>query len=178
MSEELRIAVDLVEHLAWPVVIGGTLIYLRKDLVAILKRVKKAKIGEVEIDLAEEIEEVKNDALNMGITIAYPSSTFSKSDIEMIEHAPEWAFLQSWQKIENLLISRSIGNRRQPTVETINELANSNAIPSNLAELILKMYRLRNKIVHGGNVVLTKGEALEWLGVAKSVNDRLSQKLV
>ncbi len=59
----------------------------------------------------------------------------------------------------------------------VQQLQSSYKIDSGLANLILKMYRLRNEIVHVSGIDLTKTEAMEWLGVSKSISDRLNQKL-
>ncbi|EGR0930950.1 hypothetical protein EIC00_24735 [Vibrio parahaemolyticus] len=177
MIEYLKLVVDLVGHLAWPIVVAGALLYFKKDVAKLLQRVKKAKYGDIEIDLVEAIDEVKGDAIELGITIAYPSSSFSASDLELVQTAPEWAFLQSWQNIENILITKGADGKRQPITKIVRQLQSSEKIDSGLADLILKMYRLRNEIVHVSGIDLTKAEAMEWLGVSKSVSDRLVQKL-
>ena len=177
MIEYLKLSVELIGHIAWPSVVCGLVYYFRKDLAKLLERIKKAKYGDFEIDLAEAIEDVKQDALELGITIAYPSTAFSESDIQMMQHAPEWAFLQSWQNIENLLVDKTSKDKRQPIIRVVKKLEDESTIDSGLAELILKIYRLRNEIVHTSEIKLTKTEAMEWLGVSKSVQDRLAQKL-
>ncbi|WP_041408342.1 hypothetical protein [Shewanella baltica] len=106
MIEYLKLVVDLLGHLAWPAVFAGALLYFKKDVAKLLQRVKKAKYGDIEIDLVEAIDEVKSDAIELGITITYPSSSYSVSDLELVQTAPEWAFLQSWQNIENILMTK------------------------------------------------------------------------
>ncbi|MFM5587823.1 hypothetical protein ACET65_12735 [Aeromonas rivipollensis] len=177
MIDYFKLVVDLVGHLVWPAVVVGALFYFKKDVSKLLQRVKKAKYGDMEIDLVEAMDEVKGDAIELGITIAYPSSVYSLSDLELVQMAPEWAFLQSWQNIENILITKGADGKRQPIYKLVKQLQNSDKIDSGLADLILKIYRLRNEIVHVSGIDLTKAEAMEWLGVSKSVSDRLNQKL-
>lgn len=59
----------------------------------------------------------------------------------------------------------------------IDELLSSSLIDSEVGNLVLKMYRLRNEIVHAKNPEISRGEVLEWLGLSKSVHDRLEQQL-
>lgn len=177
MNEYFKLVVDLVGHLVWPGVVGGAFLYFKKDVAKLLQRVKKAKYGDIEIDLVEAINEVKGDAIELGITIAYPSSSYSASDLELVQIAPEWVFLQSWQNIENILITKGSDGKRQPIYKLVQQLQSSYKIDSGLANLILKIYRLRNEIVHVSGIDLTKTEAMEWLGVSKSISDRLNQKL-
>lgn len=177
MIEYLKLLVNLIGHLAWPALVASALWYFKKDVAKLLQRIKKAKYGDIEIDLAEAIDEVKNDAVELGITIAYPSSSYSASDLQLVQTTPEWAFLQSWQTIENILITKGSDGKRQPIAKVVKQLQNIDKIDNGLAELILKMYRLRNEIVHHSGVNLTKTEAMEWLGVSKSIADRLKQRL-
>ena len=178
MIEYYKLVVDLVGHLAWPSVAVGSLLYFKDDLVKLLKRIKRAKYGDLEIDLVEALDEVKHDAMELGITILYPSSAFSVGDLEMMKNAPECAFVQSWQNIEHILITRGSNGKRVPITKIVQHLQRIDKIDSGLADLILKMYRLRNEIVRVSDIEITKAETMEWLGVSKSVRERLEQRLI
>lgn len=177
MIEYIKILVELIGHIVWPLVLLIIAFYFKGEVPKFLKRVKKAKYGELELDLSEAIAEVKSTAIEAGITIAYPAKSFNENDMALFEQAPEWAFIKSWQNIENLLMTPQKGERKKPITRVIKELAESSVIDFDLSQLVLKMNRLRNDIVHSQNIDLTRGEALEWLGLSRSVHDRLKQKL-
>ncbi|MGF1845625.1 hypothetical protein [Vibrio lentus] len=177
MVEYIKLFVELVGHLAWPLVVVGALYYFKQDLVNVLKRLKKAKYGDLELDLSDAINEVKNDAINAGITIMYSPDSFEASEMTLMSQAPEWMFMKSWQGIESLLFEQNTDGKRKPISRIVRDLEASQIIEPYLAELILKMYKLRNEIVHTDGLELTRGEIIEWLGISKSVADRLKQKL-
>ncbi len=177
MVEYLKLFVELIDHLAWPAVVVGSIIYLRQDIFKLLNKIRKAKFRDLEIDLVEAIKDVKNNAIELGITVAYPRSIYNHSDLQMIKAAPAWAFLQSWKAIEDILRGGSGGQDKRPVSMIIKDLEQSKTIEPNLAKLILKMFKLRNEIVHVLDVEITEAEAMEWLAVSKSVQDRLKQRL-
>lgn len=179
--EWLKIIERIIGHLAWPVAAFFIIRQFSDELRLFIKRIKNAKYNGVELDLSSEIEAIKTDAENAGVTISYPSSTFPTDSIQNIAAAPEWAFIKSWQEIENVLMHlySSISNQehRGSIILVISSLVSEGIIDQSMATLIDKLRTVRNKIVHSSESEVTRGEALEWLGIAKSVNDRLLTKL-
>ncbi|WP_195848193.1 hypothetical protein, partial [Providencia sp. wls1948] len=140
-------------------------------------KIRKAKFRDFEVDLSEAIKDVTNNAIELGITVFYPRSTYNNNDLQMIKVAPAWAFLQSWKAIEDILRSGCAGQSKRSVSMIIKDLEQSHIIDPNLAKLILKMFKLRNEIVHVLDAEITEAEAMEWLAVSKSVQDRLKQRL-
>jgi hypothetical protein len=147
------------------------------ELPSLLKRMKKAKVGNVEFDFSEAITDFKNLAFQAGVSISGVSDVFSNKDITMFQEAPEWAFIKSWQNVEDLLIKSNYGRPKTSITRTIDELLKSSSINDDIANLLLKMYRLRNDIVHAKNPEVSRGEILEWLGLSRSIHDRLELQL-
>lgn len=144
-------------------------------------RIKKASYKGVEIDLEKEFQEVKREAEDIGITII-PGDPFSDEAVRTYNEAPEWAFIKSWQETENLVLgaARTIlpsQTRTSNITKIIEDLVKAGVIDAGMAELIRKMREIRNMIVHGGQAVVTRGEALEWLGISKSIRQRLKQAI-
>ncbi len=101
--------------------------------------------------------------------------------IRNIEAAPEWAFIQSWQDIENVIMQLHLKKHgalspKGPISNIINTLVTDGVIDESMGNIIQKLKNVRNKIVHASEPEVTRGEALEWLGISKSVRDRLVQK--
>lgn len=181
--EILKILEQIIGHLAWPVVALIIASRFQKEISALLGRVKRATYKGVELDLESAFKEVKNEAQDAGITIMYPASSFAKENFEAMNQAPEWIFIKSWQEMEQLLISaheRKIGKlvKSRSISMIIKALIDHSILNSEMGMLVKKMFEIRNKIVHMPDAQLTRGELLEWLGLSRSITDRLSQQLL
>jgi hypothetical protein len=172
----------IVGHIAWPLAAIFIVAQFKNEIQGFVRRIRTAKYKDVELSLGQEIQFVKQEAEAAGITIYYPEAAFSQDAVRSVESEPEWAFIKSWQEIETLLTSlyrQATGNltKREPIPQIIKLLAREGVIQQDLAELVSKIRDVRNKIIHLSDSELTKGEALEWLGISKSVKDRLQQRL-
>lgn len=172
----------VIGHVAWPIAAFFIVAQFKNELRDFVKRIRTAKYKDVEVNLGEEIQAVKQEAENFGITIFYPEAAFPPDDVRDVEAEPEWAFIRSWQDIESLLKAlhqsrTGLTKKREPIPKIIKFLVEQGVIQKDLADLLFKIQDVRNKIVHVEDSRLTRGEALEWLGISKSVKDRLSQRL-
>ena len=180
--EYLKLVVQALGHIAWPIAIYLIASSFKSEISTLLKRVKKAKYKGVELDLESAIEEVKSKAENAGITMNYPLSMFPKETIDSLDSSPEWVFIRTWQEIENVLKNAykvKVGNvgRIPITMKVISELQKNGVIDSEMASLINQMREVRNQIVHTASFDVTRGELLEWVGLSRSITDRLTQQL-
>ncbi|MGJ8689724.1 MAG: hypothetical protein ACSHXZ_09410 [Gammaproteobacteria bacterium] len=180
----LEILERLVGHLAWPVAVFLIVREFSNEFKSFIRRIKNAKYKDVELNLTEEFQSIKNEAIDAGITIAYPPSAFPSENLKSIETAPEWTIIQSWQEIERVLSQLYSKSRREAgdkskanPNEMIAVLLDNGTIDPAMAGLINRINTLRNNIVHQHEFELTRGEAMEWMGISKSVKDRLSQRL-
>ena len=180
--EYLKILEQLIGHLAWPIVALLIASSFKKEISALLGRVKRATYKGVELDLENAFQEVKSEAQDAGVTIMYPPSSFSQENFDAMNQAPEWIFIKSWQEIETLIVSayeRKIGDlgKTRSISVIIKALVDHSILGQEMGLLVKKMYEIRNKIVHMPNAEITRGELLEWLGLSRSITDRLSQQL-
>ena len=180
--EYLKILVQVIGHIAWPIVVLTIAIYFKKEVSALLRRVTRAKYKGVELDLENAFQEVKTEAIDAGITVAYPASSFSQENFDTLKQAPELVFIKSWQEIENLLTDaykRKVdkGAKTPPISLVIVALVEHSVLGSDMASIIGRMYEIRNNIVHSTDFEITRGELLEWLGLSRSITDRLTQQL-
>lgn len=177
----IELIVALVGHLAWPVAIVVIIRSFKRELTSLISRIKKASYKGIEIDLEKEFQEVKKEAEDLGITINR-GDPFSDESFRTYDEAPEWAFIKSWQETESLVLS-AVSTLRQGRLRTsdfneaLSALVGANIINNDMASLIGKLREIRNKIVHGGESTVTRGEALEWLGISKSIRQRLQQAI-
>ena len=171
----------VIGHLAWPVPVFLILKQFRTELGSAIKRIRSAKYKDAEISLEHEITEIKNDAEMAGITIAYPPDSFAEDSVRSIGLAPEWAFIKSWQEIENVIMRLRARlpddkKHRGPVTLVVQALVEEGVLDPTMASLIDKLRIVRNRVVHGEDPDVTRGEAFEWLGISRSVKDRLAQK--
>lgn len=172
----------IIGHLAWPFATYFVVTQFGEELRGFIRRIKNAKYKDIEINLENDIQKIKVEAESAGVTIAYSSIAFPEDSIRNIEVAPEWAFIKSWQEIDNVvqqLNSKYLGSEklRGPTSLILSALFAQGIISQEMLHLIGSIQQVRNKIVHSSNSDVTRGEALEWLGISKSIKDRLAQKL-
>lgn len=166
----------VIGHVAWPLAVFWTVLLFRGEISQFLKRIQKATFKGVALDLSKDIEDLKNTAIRAGVTVHYPRDYSDLVNVEQFEQAPEWAFIQSWQNIEETLRSlKPEVSSRQSVRMLINEWERDGEISSEIKMILEKLSKIRNKIVHQGTGDVTRGEVLEWLGIAKSVNDRLKR---
>ena len=181
--EILGVIEKTIGHIAWPLAVFLIFHQFSSEIKTFIKRIKNAKYKGVELDLENEIQNIKSNAESAGITILYPSSSFPEDSIRNIEIAPEWAFIKSWQEVENVLLSyysKISGLKKTGRVSirmTLSYLESKGLIDAEMTMLIQKLQSTRNLIVHNSDSNITRGEALEWLGISKSIKDRLEQKL-
>lgn len=178
----LELLRDIIGHLAWPTAVIIIFFNFKGEISGFIGRIKNAKYKGVELNLEKQLEELKTDAEMAGVTILYPTQSFFDSNIDNIEHAPEWAFLKSWQEIENVIVGHyskisGMKNSRVPFSKALSYIRTNGLIDSEMEMLINKLRHIRNLIVHSSGFSITRGEALEWLGISKSIKDRIEQKL-
>lgn len=182
--EFLKLLTELIGHLAWPVATVVVALSFKSEISRFLQRVKNAKYMGVELDLEKEFAELKAEATDAGVTIFYPQSSFDKETIDGLENAPELALIRSWQEIENVVISYygTVSGLKEKEgrfnlSKALKYLRDSGTINAELEMLIQKLRQTRNMVVHSSDVSFSRAEAIDWLGISKSVLERLKQKI-
>jgi hypothetical protein len=182
--ELLGILEKLVGHIAWPLAIFFIVKQFSEEIKFFIRRIKNAKYKDVEINLEEEFQTIKDKAIDAGITVIYPRTTFSNENLQTIETVPEWAIIQSWQEIEKVISQlysttsqANINKNKAHLNQMISVLLENEIVDQRMVDLINLIKVLRNEIVHQSGFELTRGEALEWMGISKSIMDRLNQRL-
>ena len=182
--EVLKLLTEIIGHLAWPTAAVLIALSFRSEISKFLQRVRNAKYMGVELDLEKEFAELKAEATDAGVTIMYPATSFDKPTIDSLESAPELALIRSWQEIENAIISHygtvsglKESQHRFNFNKALGYLRSMGTINAEMEMLIQKLRQVRNMVVHSTDAALSRGEALDWLGISKSVLDRLNQKI-
>ena len=103
MIEYLKLLVEIIGNIIWPVFFLIIFWAFRKELKSLVSRIKSAKIKNFEIELTDKIDDIKKDAINYGVTRFYLTETLEK-EFNFSKNEPiEWQIIKSWKNIANLI---------------------------------------------------------------------------
>lgn len=97
----------VIEALAWPSVVAGLLLYLRKDLPRLITSLRKLKFKEVEVEFGEAAKKVAV-ATSAAVPLPGPDAKLAgenERDVErqllaIADLSPRAAILEAWLRIE------------------------------------------------------------------------------
>ena len=78
MLEYLKLFVEIIGHIIWPLFLLIIFLTFKKELRSLVSRIKPAEIKDFKIELVDKIDEIKKEAINYGVTMFYPSETLQK----------------------------------------------------------------------------------------------------
>ncbi len=102
----------VIEALAWPSVVGGLLLYLRKDLPKLVASLRKLKFKEMEVEFGEAAKKVAIET-SAAVPLPGPDTKLSGESEEEIERqlraiaelSPRAAILEAWLRVEAAAVS-------------------------------------------------------------------------
>ena len=177
MIEYLKLLVETIGHIIWPLFFLIIFWTFRKELKSLMSRIKSAEIKDFKIELTDKIDDIKKEAINYGVTMFYPADTI-ESEFNPSKNEPiEWQIIESWKNIENLVNKLDDREDSRNITDSINYLAKSGKIEKYLANLVLDLRELRNIAAHKTEMKITNEEFQNWISISKSVIDRLKSKI-
>jgi hypothetical protein len=178
--DALTFITKLLEHGLWPAAAFASVVYIIRNMERISGTVSKVKLKDVEVDFREKIAEVKQSASDQALTVFYPQTQAVVGQIDLAESRPQAFLVELTTEIERILIdwekSRGKTGSRAP-LEILDELQKLGLIGPDIRDPANRLFGMRNQYIHANSISITSGEALELLGIARSVRDRLKQKL-
>lgn len=110
--DALTFIAKLVEALAWPGVVVGVLLYLRKDLPRLVASLRKLKFKEVEVEFGEAAKKVAVET-TAAVPMPKPDAQLhgeSERDVEnrlkaIAELSPRAAILEAWLRVESAAVA-------------------------------------------------------------------------
>lgn len=176
MIEYLKLLVEIIGHIVWPVFFFILLWIFRKELKSLVSRIKSAEIKDFKIELTDKIDDIKKEAINYGVTMFYPPETI-ESEFNPSKNEPiEWQVIESWKNIESLVNKLDERKDTKNITDSINHLVKTNKIEKYLANLVLDLRELRNIAAHKTEIEISNEEFQNWISISKSVIDRLKSK--
>jgi len=176
MIEYLKLLVETIGYIIWPVFLFIIFLTFRKELKSLVSRIKSAEIKDFKIELADKIDDIKKEAINYGVTMFYPSETIEKEFNPSKNEPIEWQIIKSWKNIENLVDKLDERGEAKNITDSINFLVKSGKIEKYLANLVLDLRELRNIAAHKTEINISNEELQNWISISKSVIDRLKAK--
>lgn len=155
-----------VEALAWPAVVLCIAILLKRELVAIFRRISRLHWGDLSADLDKALDAVEakveeGEGTEKKIHLAAPSEDYMSSKnylLETARKAPAEAILEAWSEVEEALLRavpegdswRPVAERSEEAVE---KLAEEGRIPRGSIVLFRMLKNLRNRVAQDSSQV-------------------------
>lgn len=170
----LQFLSSLIGSLAWPAAVVWLAFLLRHPLEKLIPRVRVVKYGDLQVDLATQIEEVKEQVEASGEAAAAPSPEPNLSFKALAQADPRAAILSAWIPVEVQLneITAKSGTQLvagKPALAQLMKLQEIGVLDNFMARTLAKLRRIRNTAVHltddsvGYDDAMVMGEMCGWV---------------
>lgn len=180
--DALAFITRLVDSLAWPSAVVISIAMLRPDISGLMRRVRKIKHKESEVDLAEGVETAKEEASYIPDFDSPPEESGSDRLQRLAEHSPRGAILDAWIGVEEAMeeYARRHGLEAARTnaqrIEQIEMLdLDGLHLGKGITEMLRRLGQLRNNAVHTTDMDITEGVARDYVSLAERVKRRLEE---
>lgn len=147
----LTFIAELFKAGAWPVAAVSIALIFRKQIQALLVRLKKGKFGPAEFEFEEAVRELQQDAVELQLPAASQSSvpTLSQAALE-----PRAVVLQSWIEVESAIeaLAKKHGllteGKSPSSSQLVRALKNAEVLKPEYIALFSELRFLRNRAAH------------------------------
>jgi hypothetical protein len=178
---------SIIRDLSTPISALIALCILLGKAPALSKLFKSIKFKDIELNLREELEKAKNEALSIqseetpesGTLQTEPVSEFDKKIIQLANIDPKAAIFELWKQLESSVIKLIQHNgliRFTRPDKFIRWLGSQGKISDNEVDLFLRLKTIRNQVVHASmddNPKITMLDVLEFKDLASLFIKRL-----
>jgi hypothetical protein len=172
---------SIISALAWPIVVGVLIYYLRSELPSMVRRLKRASIAGGKLDFTEALEQGRKEVelvasdrpeLIRGVRV-------DAKRLELAQRFPEVAVIESFKDIEDKLLElRDVfGIAPRSNLRTVlHNLVERGLVDPEVEPLFLFLQRARNTSAHASRErSVTPGEAMDYMDQANFVVRILEQ---
>ncbi len=159
---------SVVGSLAWPLAVVTILIIFRTQVGRLISQIRKVGAGPVNVELAEQVEEVKEQAKRVEAETKGPPAdviTLDPAVLQLVQKFPEAAVLQEYKELESVLLqirSRLPDDKPHRNLnEVLSYLNNAGLISGSVVGLFNTIRSARNAVAHTKDEKMTAGEAIE-----------------
>lgn len=176
--DSFEFILGITDSLAWPVTVILIVFLLRSDIGAVLRKVKRLKHKDTEVDFERELEVALETAASDS-TLAEPLDDGSEMS-ELAKYSPRGAIIESWLQVEKALkvYAEKHGlefDERKPFRLGQGHAENSEyaRLGNSTIETLKSLRFLRNQAVHMSDTDLDYQEAIEYQELARKVVRKL-----
>lgn len=164
----------IIGSLAWPVIVGGLLFLLRKQLTGLAERLKELSLpGGMKATFEKELQVGRSIAEQIPVEAPLPQLAPPVPDeenklfrlaIESPEGAIVLAYIDLEKALRDIAIKLGMGSKIANQRSVIEELVRRNLMKREAARLFDSLRRARNSAAHGvGEEQVTSADAVEYI---------------
>ena len=191
----MQYVVQLVQALAWPVVVLIIAVVFRGEFRGLIARLTKMKYKEIEAEFKEGLAATAEQAaLQAPATISVEGATSPKAlgyvtanpRVQTLERiasvSPRAAVTEAWTMLETTMRDAVVkrggdGRRMQSPLQLLAELRQTNSVPRATVNSIDTLRELRNKVVHASEFTPDLGDALLYVHMATDAIEMIENAL-
>jgi hypothetical protein len=173
--DTLSFIAAVTEALAWPLATLGIALLFRKQLVDLLRTIKKGKVGPAEFDFEREIKAIESVASGLPSAASQPHAA-----IEATAN-PRGAILDAWIKLEDHAIDYALRNdlvrptaRRNPG-GAVRGIINSGHLSDLNRQVLEQLKELRDLAAHDPDFNPNPDSVLTYVRLAADIGQQLQQ---
>jgi hypothetical protein len=173
---------SIIGSVAWPTAMVIVVLIFRVQLRQLITHVRKIGAGGVNVELAEQVERVRDQAELVEAeqeTLPPDVVALDPAILQLAQKYPEAAVLQAYKELENLLLqirARLPDNRPHRTLNEVLKYLNDKGYVSGSVLSLFKTLRdARNSVAHARDEKMAPGEAIELIRQTRFLMDLLHQ---
>jgi hypothetical protein len=175
----LTFIAELIKATAWPTTAVVVAVLFRAEFRALLRRLKKGKVGSTEFEFQEQVAELAMDIAEVS-TVNQPVS-LSADTVRLATSNPRGVMVSAWFEVETALKALALKhnlldaqNQRNPSA-LVRALAKAGVIPTAQAPGFTALYRLRNQAAHEDDFNPSEDAILGYLEIAEELKQVVAQ---
>jgi uncharacterized protein YutE (UPF0331/DUF86 family) len=169
----LTFIIELLKAVAWPITALGIAMLFRGQLISLLNRIRKGKLGPAEFEFEEAVKALKEEAAEvvqapLAIGVGTPT-------VKLVSSEPRAAILSAWLQVEaaaaNLAIGRQLvdpRSARNPSA-VIRAIQKAEIIQPQYISLLSELRHLRNQAVHETDFSPSTESVLSYVQLAEEI---------
>jgi hypothetical protein len=173
---------SIVKSLAWPATIITIAVLLKPEIVALLRRLRRAKVSSSEFDFVEGIQAVEKAAEEAAgeanLTAADRGERSDDRLVALADELPRGAIVAGWLSVEQEMrqFAKSVGAAvpaHATGTRLIAALRRTEEVTPAIIELLDRLRVIRNTATHDVDFEPTRDQALDYLDAARLTTSAL-----
>lgn len=168
---------EIIKAVAWPAAAIVIAVLFRKQLRAMLERIRKGKLGPAEFEFEQEVRALAEQAPD-----PLPSPTHTSTPtVSLATSNPRAAILEAWLRVESSAQRLAYYNHVPPpstprtTTNILRSLEKNGLLTFEDVALFNDLRALRNQAVHDSDFNPSAESAIQFVQLADTLKQRLDQ---